>query len=449
MTRTTTTVWTDPDVSDLIADDPELVAIADALLATAPPSTHRRRNLPVRLGALAAALAVVVALVLVAPWNGGSPALADRALAALGDDPVLHVVTRMSSPIRYVNLRSGVSHLLYEREETWYDRSRGFVHTITRLSGGSLLDDELETPQGGWTPAGPVLDCTWIAAHPKQATKLRVSCHANGKNGTKPHVVLRPVPNVEPALGAFLDGYQQALTNGRATVTGTGRVDGRRVIWLTFPYGRETESVAIDASTFRPLLVRDESGTERYRIVSIGTVSQSAANFARPTVAELGRQAISGGTVAHTKRAVDPAGALRALPGTLWLGRSFRNLPLAAIEREKLRTRFLDRTLAPRDGPGVELVYGVTAGEGVPDRTQPFVQLWESNSAQPGFWWVFLQGFVPPAGTLATRSPARSLGAGLPAFLVRHGTFVTVFASSSKLALEAARTLRPISLPPK
>lgn len=449
MTRTETTVWTDPELTELIADDPELVAIADALLATGPTAGARpRRRPPVRLGALAAALAAVAALVLFAPWSGGGPALPDRALAALGDDSVLHVVTEWPSSISYVDLATGASRQVMERQEIWYDRSRGFVHTITRAPGGSLLDDELDTPHGGWTPAGPVIDCTWIAAHPQEATKLRVSCNLNGDNGTKPHVVPRPVPTVDPALGAFLGGYKQALADGQATETGTGTVDGTPVIWLSFPYGHETESVALDASTYRPLLVRDASGSSSYRIVSIGTVSESAANFERPTASELGRQEASGGTVNHTQLTVDPGAARRALPGALWLGNAFQGLPLAGIERTMLRTTFTDPKLAPEEGVGLQLVYGATTSRGDPDRTKPFVQVWESNRPQMAYMWGFLRGIdPPPAGSVATTGANGSFG--VAGFLVRDGVYVTVMASTPELGLAAARALVPIESAPK
>lgn len=439
----TITVWTDPDLADLVADAPELVAIADALVATAPASAvRRRRRRPVRLGVLAAALAAIVGLVLFAPWNGGGPGLTGRALAALGSDPVLHVVTEQPTIVRYVDLATGEPHRLFERQEIWYDRGRGYVHTITRAPDGSLLADELETPQGGWTLAGPVLDCTWIAAHPREATKLKVSCNANGDNGTKPHIVPRPVPTVDPALGAFLGGYRQALADGQATETGTGMIHGTSVIWITFPYGHETESVALDASTYRPLFVRDASGTWRYRIVSIETVEPSAANFERPTPTEAGRRAGSGAVVDRTQLAVDPAVALEALPGAIWLGSSFRQLQLVGIERDTLRTRFTDPNSAPEIGVGLQLVYGATTSTGVPDRTRPFVQLWESDRPQVAYEWAFVRGVLPPSGVFAT--PGSGMF-GPTGFLVQNGIYVTVSASTSQLALDAARALVPIS----
>jgi hypothetical protein len=296
--------------------------------------------------------------VLFAPWSGGGPALADRALAALGANPMLHVVVDRPVSVHYVELATGAPQQLFERQEIWYDRAHGLVHTVTRAHNGSLLDDVLQTPHGGWTQGGPVLDCTWVAAHPQEATKLRVSCNANGDNGTTPHVVPRPVPTVDSALGGFLDGYQQALANGLATQTGTGTLDGKNVIWLSFPFAQETESVALDASSYRPLLVRDASGTWSYRIISIETVAQSAANFERPTATELGRQAASGTRVDRTQLPIDPGAARQALPGAARLGSSFHDLPLAGIERDNLRTTFGDASLPPEDGLGLQLVYG-------------------------------------------------------------------------------------------
>ncbi len=287
-----------------------------------------------------------------------------------------------------------------------------------------------------------MLDCAWIAAHPQEATKLRVSCNANGNNGTKAHVVARPVPTVDPALGAFLGGYQHALADGQASQTGSGTIHGTPVIWLRFPWGHETQSVALDAATYRPLYVRDAGGSWRYRIVSIGTVAPPDANFVRPTVTELGRQATSGRVFHYVKLAVRAGAARRALPGAMWLGKSFRGLRLAGIERDALLERFTNRKLASKTGVGLQFVYGSTPSPGVPDHTHPFVQVWESSRPQPAYEWGFLRGILPPKGVFATPGVGMF---GPTGFLVHDGIYVTVMASTPKLALEAARALTPIS----
>ena len=139
--------------------------------------------------ALAATVLVVgIALAVVAPW-GGSGGFADRALAALGSGPVLHVVAHAQGPTggRLVDLSTGATTAITQEMEMeiWYDHKQGLKHSVLR-SGGRIVDDTLETPEGGYTPGGIVYDCAWIAAHPVEATKARVSCNANRNNGTTP-----------------------------------------------------------------------------------------------------------------------------------------------------------------------------------------------------------------------------------------------------------------------
>ena len=91
-------VWIDPELADLVRDDPRLVAIADALRETEGiVAPRRRRRLALRGALLAAALCIGLVLALVAPWsNSGNGTLADRALAAIGTLPVLHVVVELA-----------------------------------------------------------------------------------------------------------------------------------------------------------------------------------------------------------------------------------------------------------------------------------------------------------------------------------------------------------------
>src|SRR2546421_12907905 len=91
-------VWTDPEFADLLRDDPRLVAIADALRESGGIVVQRRRSRRALPGALiAAALCLAVAVALVAPWSdSGNGSLADRALAAIGTQPVLHDVVDLA-----------------------------------------------------------------------------------------------------------------------------------------------------------------------------------------------------------------------------------------------------------------------------------------------------------------------------------------------------------------
>ena len=224
MNRTAETSFADAELVELFADEPELLAIADAIAATTttPARAHASASAPSRLRlprpsvltavALVAAAAVVV---LVAPWQRSHGTLTDMALAAIGTQPVVHVVMETPTGAGLVDIASGNAQPVMQRDEVWYDAARGLRRDVTR-DGSVILDDELETPQGGFTSHGIVYDCAWIAAHPVAATKARVSCNASGDNGTTPHTVPRPKPTLDPGLAGFADSYRQALASGQA-----------------------------------------------------------------------------------------------------------------------------------------------------------------------------------------------------------------------------------------
>jgi len=175
----------DPELIELLSGEPELLAFADAIVSTRPASTIRRRR-AWRLAALAAAAAVLGAAVSVAltlPWSERA-SLVDRALAAVGEKPVLHVVIARpaDAPGFLVAIDSGRPIERTERTEIWFDQGRDLRKTVTILDG-SVLDATLETDEGGFSRSGPIITCAWIAAHPVEATKMRVSCNLNGDNG--------------------------------------------------------------------------------------------------------------------------------------------------------------------------------------------------------------------------------------------------------------------------
>ena len=136
-------------------------------------------------------------VVLVAPWQRSHGTLTDLALAAIGSQPVVHVVTETPTGAGLVDIASGNAQPVMQRDEVWYNGDLGLRRDVTR-DGSVILDDELETPRGGFTAHGIVYDCTWIAAHPVAATKARVSCNASGDNGTTPRTAPRPKADTRP-----------------------------------------------------------------------------------------------------------------------------------------------------------------------------------------------------------------------------------------------------------
>lgn len=441
---TTHDVWTDLELRELLLEQPELVAIADALAqADAQAATRRsRRRVPrnSQILAVAAALAAVIAVALIAPWTRSGGSLSDLALAAIGSQPVLHVIAESEGPTggQLIDIKTGGVQQIsqHQQEEIWFDAAKGLKRDTVRV-GSTIVGDTLETPEGGYTPGGIVYDCAWIAAHPIQATKARVSCNFSGENGTTPHVVPRPKPTLDPGLAGFVDGYRQALAAGEAREAGSGRLDGRPVDWLAFETSDGSERVALDHTTHKPVLLENDSGWRR-RITSIETIPFAAADFRRPTADELPVQPSFGSRAADAQSLQLERGAIAAaVPGAVWAGPSVNGLTLAKAERQSLRTSFANHARPPETGPGLELVYGALNASGRLDTSQPYLRIQGAPSRALAFgnMWGFVRGDDPPEGRLYTSG---SVPVG---FTVVEGAYVTIQASSADLLLAAARAL--------
>jgi hypothetical protein len=438
---TTQDVWTDPELRELVLEQPELVAIADALaqadLARAKRK-HAVRRSP-RLLLVAAALAAVAALALIAPWNRSSGSLNDLALAAIGSQPVLHVIAETSDPTgaQLTEIATGRVQQIrqHQQQEIWYDAGKGLKRSTARADS-RIVDDTLETPRGAYTPGGIVYDCPWIAAHPIQATKARISCNASGENGTTPHGIPRPSPTLDPALSGFVDGYRHALATGQAREAGSGRLDGRPVDWLVLETSEGSERVALDHATHKPVLLESDSG-RRLRITAIKTIPFAPADFRRPTADELPAQPSFG--KAADAQALQPEGGViaAAVPGAVWAGQSVRDLALAKAEQQSLLSTFPKHRRPPLTGTGLELDYGSLNSGGRLDISQPYVRIQEAPSRTLGFgiMWGFVRGDEPPQGSLYTAGSA-PIG-----FTVVDGTYLTIQASSLDLLLAAAKAL--------
>lgn len=439
-------VWSDPDLRPLLLEEPELLAIADAL-AQADVDTARRRRpgqllRASRLVVVAAALAGVVAIALIAPWTRSGGSLSDLALAAIGSQPVLHVVAETQVPAggQLVDIKTGqVQQISRPRqEEIWFDAGKGLKRDMVRV-GSTIVDDTLETPRGGYTPGGIVYDCAWIAAHPIEATKARVSCNFSGENGTTPHLVPRPKPRLDPGLAGFVDGYRQALASGQARPAGSGQLEGRPVDWLEFATADGNERVALDHATHKPVLLESDSGW-RLRITSIETIPFAAADFRRPTADELPERALATFGTAKDEESLplERNAIADAVPDAVWAGASVDGLALAKAERQSLLTSFANHVRPPANGTGLKLEYGTLNASGRIDVSQPYLRIEAAPNRVLAFgsMWGFVRGDDPPAGSLYTSGPP--IG-----FTVVGGSYVTIQASSAELLLAAARALEP------
>jgi hypothetical protein len=351
-------------------------------------SIRGRRAAPVLAATLAAA---VVALLLVSPWEG-SPSLTERARAAIGDAPVLHVVTEQPGaqfgPL--IDIETGKAVPQTRQSEVWFDEGRALKKSIERLDG-VVLDETLETQQGGFTPGGPLITCAWIAAHPIEATKLRVSCNENMQNGTTPRHVPEAPPTLDARLAGFVDHYRAALGSGRAREIGRDTVDGRSVVWLRFTWPTRgpggtpqsnAQDVAVDASTYKPVRLRSADGTWNADVTVAETLPYNASFFRRPEQAPPSPS--SGRTKEQTPIALSQASAVLGR-APLWLGEEWRGLRLVEVTELELVTGYGPLAgLEPTFSKALRLTYA--AEDGSRD-DGPRVVISEATRCEMGLLW--------------------------------------------------------------
>jgi len=198
----------DREVLDLLRDEPELLAIADAVADTQHSARPFR---PFRaVGAVALAVLAIFVIFLAAPWDrggGGRGNVLGRALASIDSTgPVVHMtlredVTRNGSP-----LPSFVT-------ETFYDKQQQLVRVISRSEGKV------------------VGDYTTVAAEDEFS--------------------------FFPGLLEGAAFYKQALANGDARIVGPGVWEGTPVYWLELEKGGGLSlRIGIARDGYRPVVFR-------------------------------------------------------------------------------------------------------------------------------------------------------------------------------------------------
>lgn len=403
MTGRAATIFDDREVLELLLDRPDLLAIADAVRAT--QATGRRRLPAMRLALVAAAAVVAAVVGLLAPWQGGG--FTARALAALGDGQVIHVVSTTSLQATVVDLATGSEQPLTQRSEVWFDSVRGLERTVSTIDG-RVVQDQL-----------------W---------------RGKGVHG----------PELDPALWGFVNGYRAALADGSATRDGRGSVDGGPVEWLRFAKGAIeppgssqpsdgtapfVERVALDAKTLKPVLLEGFVGGEpvgRVRITSIETLGPAQADFtpSKP----LSPQSQSS-TVLDQHRVAPPAAASALGGHLLWLGESSGGFAFGTAVLQRISNGY---------GPGkpttvssgVRIVYHGRAGD---------VVLQESQHVEGVYGFLGEIRQAPPAGRmLVTGSvPGPPSSGSWTGLLTEDGLYVSIQTPTKRLLLVVARALTP------
>ena len=226
----------DREVLDLLRDEPELLAIADAVSDTENGPRQLRPFRAVGAGALAAV--AIFVLVLAAPWDrggGGRGSVLDRALAAIDSKgAVVHMTMRMDVTRGGHTFPSMVT-------ESFYDKQEGLVRVISR-SGGKVVGDY-----------------TTVAVEDEFS--------------------------FFPGLLEGASFYKQALANGDARIVGTGRPG-----WSTRRPARTREGgglilrIGIARDSYRPVVFRalNPDGTPagaQVAILGFDYVSDAQAAF--------------------------------------------------------------------------------------------------------------------------------------------------------------------------
>ncbi len=390
----------DPELLELLPDRADLFAVADAVGATRQTPDHRRK---IAAALVAAALAGALAFALLGPDGPGDSAVVGRALAAVGEGKVLHVVARIEPRGRAIEIATGQAIRPYQVVEEWYEPGVGLRARIAKSN----------------------------AYLPKR---------------------LPSVADVDPsyveALNGFTSRYAEALRSDRADVARHGTLFGERVIWLRFRggpltpvTGQPTYEVAIDASTYRPVYLQqlDQSGKPSratamrlLSVESIASVPRNAPPAPPPASASIMAGVDDLGPLSPTQ-----AASFMTRPG-LWVGREFAGLPLASIRGERYSYGQAENfSEIKKHWHGLRLVYGSVDQYGHPVDGTPWVELSEQTDPIDG------PGNPPLEGTLVMYD-------SFAGEAQVNGVFIEISARAASgadpdLVLAAARALRPLS----
>lgn len=332
-----------------------------------------------------AVVAAAAALVLFWPGDRGGGSILDRALAAVGTDPIIHVVIE-APPVEVYDLQRDEFGSVPVVVEQWFESSKG-IHERTTV--GSQVVGDMVLP---YKPAD--------------------------------------FPEGQEQYAGVATAYRRALATDEASLGPEATVDGHRVYWIRFRVswfrGEQEQEVAVDAETFEPRFMRVDGGRLE-KVLTFETLPLGDGDFsprgAGPSVADwLWTQPARNGSRS-------PAEARAALNGALWLGDRFRDIPLASI-REFTQETGAPKGILPQFVRGLDLCYG---SDGSCSVSVTLATRWHPLTSHGD-----MAPFDPPIGTLAF---GHKPGFG---FLIRDDVHVTLVARDRGELIAAATALTPI-----
>ncbi len=382
-------VYSDAEVLELFADEPELLAVVDAVAATQPGRVSRGPRSALLVAAVTLIAAIVAAVWM--PWGGHGSDVVGEALAAVGDAPVTHaIVSRNLSDDERVDLLSGRTTSVRVSIETFFDVSRNRTRVVVRHGGVVVADTAAPT-------------------------------------------ATRAIPGMTDVAGRlFSTGYRAALSRGAASVVRRGRFAARKAIWLALAIDGRPELVIIDAKTYLPIGFRESAGGGVvWTVQRFESLGRRAGQFsaARENQAEGGR--VSGARPSSLA-------LLRELVGfrPVFAGRAFAGFRLIAVESQMLLRASDRRHIQPRRN-GVSLQYRDDLGTRV--------TIDQAAQPEPAYGFVREQLTADldpiPSGHVLSLSRRANTWTGQ---LRSYGIFVRIVSTRRQAVIAAARALRPL-----
>ena len=429
----------------------------------APPKQVRRLGRPFARGwilGLISVVAVIGTAVALLPGRLGSDSdnrLLQNALGAISGGPVLHVV--LESPrsdhtviangavhpvFAVVDLSSGRSRPVMDKQELWYDPARGLIHAVGSVDG-TVSSDELTRRDHA------------VFVQPDGRVKKITLPNSSGSS------------SFLDGLDAFFLGYKQALATGSATRAGTGTFDGRRIEWLRFTTpnghdGTDIHEVAIDPRTYKAVAIRGvcphctaPPATET--IKTIEGISKTAADFTPPTAHPQIHVAQYGGGKRHERHGHLTTASSFLGHETFWAGPTVGGTRFSGTQFAS-PVNYSSNALNPGPasviarGRGVTFHYGTTSGpefNAKPD--QAYISIAETADIGFTFYGFNMETLdltgqplttantaIPPEGQLILSYTGGKAWTGQ----MRKGRLnIEIEAPLRELVIRTARTLRP------
>lgn len=388
----------DPEVLQLLRDEPELLAIADAIQATQTRPRRVSRVPRPRLPVLVVAAAATLLLLMLVPLRGEDAGLLEQALAAVGTKPVVHLVARTDSlEDTLVDLRTGRATPTTIELEIWHDRRTGRQKVVTRRNG-MVIAEVVESMRVARLPA---------------------------------------------AVRVFVSGYRAALAEGTARPAGEGTIAGRPVAFVEVPEaGGGTVEVALDREDYVPIRFRlrpeaGDGGTSPiWRVGALETRQSGEVDFSRGVPEP---EAPSAGAITAS-RPVDRAEVAVLAPFAVWPGPRVAGARLETVLLQELRSSYSDGR--GENAIGIELRYESRDGHEL--------RINLAASPEPAYRYVegrltFNFNPIPPTGVVDLVEQPSAAGTGWIGQMRLGEAYVTIEGDSRELVLAAARALRPIT----